>query len=63
MEAAVAKPDPDREARMGSEYADARTDLARYPRNTPLFAGRRKPTVEPQHGLNDSDFGVPDQKP
>ncbi len=63
MERAIAKPDPDHEVRMGSEYADARTYLSQTPRNTSLFVGRKKFQAEPQHGSNDSDFGIPDQNP
>lgn len=44
---------------MGSEYTDARTYLARS-RTAP--AGPRRKSSEPQHGSNDSDFGIPDQK-
>ncbi len=47
---------------MGSEYMDAQTYLAQRPRVRSLGAGRKKQKNEPQHGSNDSDFGVPDQK-
>lgn len=47
--------------RMGSEYADAQTYLHR-PARGPNGSARRKPGKDPQHGSNDSDFGIPDQR-
>ncbi len=46
--------------RMGSEYSDAQSYLARGPR--PLSAASRPVKRKmPKHGANESDFGVPDQ--
>ncbi len=52
----------DTRPRLGSEYMDAQTYLAQRPRVQSLGAGRKKLKNEPQHGSNDSDFGIPDQK-
>ncbi len=64
MDSANTRPDPvdDEEPRMGSEYSSARSYLAQTPRGTSLLVGRKKPKTEPQHGSNDSDFGIPDQR-
>ena len=64
MDSATAKPvATDELPRMGSEYSDARSYLARSPQATSLPEQRKKPKTEPQHGSNDSDFGMPDQWP
>ena len=47
---------------MGSEYMDAQTYLAQRPPVKSLGASRKKQKNGPQHGSNDSDFGIPDQK-
>ena len=60
MESAIAKPEPSDEPRMGSEYSTARRYLSQSPRASVLPA-RKKPVKQPQHGSNDSDFGIPDQ--
>ena len=62
MEHATVEPDPaDDDIRMGSEYTDARTYLSKTPRGMSLLVGRKKPP-EKQHGSNDSDFGMADQR-
>lgn len=48
------------EFHMGSEYMDARSFLARQPRVASTEARKKK--TQPQHGSNDSDFGIPDQR-
>lgn len=45
--------------RMGSEYSSARSYLAQAPRSK--VVAKHKPAGEPQHGSNDSDFGMMDQ--
>ena len=64
MERVTAKKGEGAKARphMGSEYTDAQTYLAQRPRVKSLGAGRKKISNEPQHGSNDSDFGIADQK-
>lgn len=51
-----------RQPHLGSEYMDAESYLAQRPRVRSLGASRKKQKNEPQHGSNDSDFGIPDQK-
>ena len=46
--------------RMGSEYVDARTYLASTGKVLGP-SGRTKPRKTKLHGVNDSDFGIPDQ--
>lgn len=50
----------DEDRRMGSEYASARSYLARAPRARVVG---RKTGEDVQHGSNDSDFGMSDQAP
>lgn len=52
-------PKDEEDLHMGSEYVNARDFASRLPR-TPLGQVRRRRN-EPQHGSNDTDFGVPDQ--
>ncbi len=49
----------DDDLHMGSEYATARAFAAQRPREA--FGPVKKKKKEPQHGSNDSDFGVTDQ--
>lgn len=60
MDNAQVESEPDDEPRMGSEYSTARSYLAQISRASALPV-RKKPT-QPQHGSNDSDFGIPDQR-
>ncbi len=53
----------DEDLHMGSEYASARRYLAQKPRDASHVVRRRPVAREPQHGSNDSDFGIPDQNP
>ncbi len=46
---------------MGSEYMDAQAYLAQPPRVKSSGVSRKKTRNEPQHGSNDSDFGMADQ--
>lgn len=54
-------PIDDEDRRMGSEYASARSYLAQVPRTR--VVAKRRAAKEPQHGSNDSDFGMLDQTP
>lgn len=58
MSTVPAIPEVDDDLHMGSEYASAKTFLARDRRGR--FGEVRK-KKEPQHGSNDSDFGIADQ--
>ena len=61
MDTTAAEREPaEDEIHMGSEYMDARSFLAREPRTANLEARKKK--AQPQHGSNDSDFGIPDQR-
>ena len=53
-------PIDDEDRRMGSEYSSARSYIAQAPRPRVVT---RKRAEEPQHGSNDSDFGMLDQAP
>ncbi len=54
-------PTDDEDRRMGSEYSSARSYIAQSPRTR--VVSKRKPAEAPQHGSNDSDFGMLDQTP
>ena len=62
MNAATPKIAEDDDVRMGSEYRDARSYLAQMPRTGTSPSNRKRPKAEPQHGSNDSDFGMADQR-